>query len=1228
MKLRFTSALLAVFFAFFSFATAQNKTLEILFSDPLEYPVVNTAFSLKADGTEIRSGYSSDNVIVEEWEYGQIVERNVLEVECPAMEETAFSAVLVVDISTSMSENVSESSSQAKIDVTKNVLKMFVQEMDPSRTEVAITAFCGDAMGLPINDPKPIRPYTTDKDALMYAIDNLPDLCSGTNWNAAFLHRNGFDWWEELSALHYCKPSVARYKPVIIFLTDGNHLPKWGGPVDYDQITLLAKQRNARIYVVQIGDEDITDDNQRAINYLAGVEGNSSDNQFLGITDADALETVYRDILQEAGEIGDPPPCHILWESGCEGGSATFTFLDHEGISATSEFELREDKKPYIEITPDVNYLFQDVAPGNSDTETLTLYARQNDLVIEGADMLNPIRAQGRYTIVDWGDQAPPPINLTEGEPYDIVVEYTPADENYSKATFELTGTACGGREFTVEGEMLPFLRDLDMGDVAINSSSSDTFTGLFCNKTGGAIRVNSASLEENDADNFELLSPTGSFEVDSGDCIEVSIRFSPIEPAGTKQTQLKFRTNYGNDRTFECTVTGNALGDKTMTHDSPGFDSTDCNNTTTETTIMLENSGNVEMGVTNCEILPDETNFGITSQCPPTIGAASQEPLTIEFHPSVFQNADHTATLRVESDAENSPYEIDLIGPMRNIAFSLPNNADFGEVCVGSPQNFTIDVTNDGNVGFMVDLAINAPFQPVNGSVYLPAGETVPVEIEFAPASDGSFDEELAVTDQECGYEETITVSGMGVYPSITLNPQINLSATIGDDASDQITLTNNSDSPLNIQSITPVDNVRFNVTNINPPLATDLAPGGTLTFTITYTPQTGDSDFLESGLQITGNTCNFDTTATITGNPGLATINIEIDEYTGFDGETKYIPVYLRNGNNFDQSNTTEITADIRYNGKLLESQNYTESAPDAQGFRTITLSNISVNPINTEQEIVEIEFLVKQTDPAVVSTPLEILNPTGDGGAQLIPDNGLFDLNPASAIISIDSVKAQPGENFKIPIRIRDAQNISDFNDSIKAKIRFNGTILEPRWEPDLIDKKSFDKDNGEWEITLRFPPNINNGILNELPVRAMLGSVTETSIAIDSLWLKVGGANLTAEPGHFALVGLCKDGEEDSTRLFKYNPNASAQIISIKPNPNEGTATIEYETSEVAQTTLWISDILGNRVKRIASGVLERGVKTAQFEAQELPDGVYFIILQTPTQIVREKIYILR
>ena len=1177
----------------------------MFYNETSNFPYIITGFKLyDKSNNEIRNSgtniiINADNVRIQEKEYGQTVDRTVLSApDCPEQTQTTFSAILVCDISTSMAEVLS--SGQKKIDVLREVVIDFIKNFDPKRTEVAITTFAGDALGHPDDiDMKPFRPFTTNKDSLMLAANYLAEknLRQGTNWNAAFIAKKQQQYIKNLSALYYTRPTVRKYKPVIIFLTDGNHLPKWdqpgfGGPVQVFTIRQEAIANNATIYCIQFGNEDLTDENQQSLEQLAEIGKDPHDNSpnlWTKVVDATTLKNIYQQILIEAGTIGDPPPCYVTWLSGCDGGSATFTFtlLDGSFATGTTEYTIAPNKKPALQITPS-QFAFENVAPVSKQKQKITLKAIQNFVEIYKIDFKKSIRGISRYTVSDWGPKGPPPFTLQKDSSCEIEVEYTANDSLFSEVLLEVNSSACSGKEFTLQGFMSPYVETLDCGGVQIGSTKDVTFTQAFCNKTGTPIAINFLNLTGTDKNEFEIVDYQPKGILDTAECLQVTIRFKPTkEPPSQRTANLKIQTNYKGNQEFSGIIIGNAIGGKTMTSINPGFDSASCNQMSVESIILLENSGNITININKAEILPDQTNFEIkNNQYPSTIAPGTQEPITIIFHPTKLENNNKTAQLKIESDAENSPYLIDLIGPMRNIDFINDNNLDFGRICVGVPDTQTVGIANTGNVPVTLNLSTTPTFSLIKNTITIDVGKKENLMVIFNPTVDGSINKQLTIFNAECNITKQTNLSGIGIQPDLESNiDPIVINAIFGSQKSFSISITNQSQSPVQIQSIIPQD-PQFTIQNYSPFTPPGSLPaGGILNFDIVYTPTSADS--IKTTLNILTSTCNYEKIIPLTGAPAQATIDIKIDNYTGYEGKEYNFELYLENGQNFDKSGTTEINTTIKYDGTLLIADPLLNpTPPDGNGFQTIILNNIPVIPQNNKQVIKTLKFTIKKTGTNNQSV-LDIFNTNGNGGANFNEIDGSFSLNPANPKITIDTLAAFPGEETYIIIRMSDTANVNNqINKNILMNLYFYGSLLEPL-SSNYIVSRYFDKATHIWKLNLQLPAETTNGdILAKIPVKAMLGNDTLTSIYIDSVRVKEGGANFTIKNSLFKLKGVCID-SEGKARLF--NPYVNATIKSVTPNPAENMIIIEFETSEQGFTEIWISDLMGNKINNVYSGI---------------------------------------
>jgi hypothetical protein len=222
-----------------------------------------------------------------------------------------------------------------------------------------------------------------------------------------------------------------------------------------------------------------------------------------------------------------------------------------------------------------------------------------------------------------------------------------------------------------------------------------------------------------------------------------------------------------------------------------------------------------------------------------------------------------------------------------------------------------------------------------------------------------------------------------------------------------------------------------------------------------------------------------------------------------------------------------------------------------------------------------------------------------------------DGLFSVMAATADIIIGSVQAMPGEKFELPIEIASAQNLSaDIHESISFDIRYNATLFEP-----INDTPEGAMDGQERVITLSttaLPENESAAPIN-YKFRAMLGNAESTPIKVENAKAGNGRIDFAIENGKFNLENICREGGD---RLF--DPFASAGLAPVAPNPASGNIRIEFTTSEKGYTQLRMLDALGNPVADIYSGIPQPGSHSTEISASDMPTGVYFIIMNTPTQ----------
>jgi DNA-binding beta-propeller fold protein YncE len=83
-----------------------------------------------------------------------------------------------------------------------------------------------------------------------------------------------------------------------------------------------------------------------------------------------------------------------------------------------------------------------------------------------------------------------------------------------------------------------------------------------------------------------------------------------------------------------------------------------------------------------------------------------------------------------------------------------------------------------------------------------------------------------------------------------------------------------------------------------------------------------------------------------------------------------------------------------------------------------------------------------------------------------------------------------------------------------------------------------------------------------------------------------------------------------------------------LIQNFPNPFNPTTKIKYTIPEKANHSLIVFDVLGNELRELVGGEVEAGEYEADFDATNLPSGVYFYRLQTEEFIETKKMILLK
>ena len=210
--------------------------------------------------------------------------------------------------------------------------------------------------------------------------------------------------------------------------------------------------------------------------------------------------------------------------------------------------------------------------------------------------------------------------------------------------------------------------------------------------------------------------------------------------------------------------------------------------------------------------------------------------------------------------------------------------------------------------------------------------------------------------------------------------------------------------------------------------------------------------------------------------------------------------------------------------------------------------------------------------------------------------------------SASLSISADSGKPGDIVYVPVVIHPLNQTQLAGVSCRVQISYNASILSP---VGIINGEIDSVGSGFIIFTVddAADPAFVKCIVG-------LGDTTATNVHIDTVeWECISQTELS--DGEFALTGLCKQG---GTRLFLADSGLS--LTQNNPNPFGGTTTIQFRTIENGETRLWVADVLGREQALLVEGYRNAGSYEIGFDGNGLHAGIYFYILQTPTQTLRK------
>jgi|GEM_PF-1895989 len=857
---------------------------------------------------------------------------------------------------------------------------------------------------------------------------------------------------------------------------------------------------------------------------------------------------------------------------------------------------------------------FGDVKGGTPQQETFVLRnsSSTDPLQISGL-VLSPANSQVRIV---W-PTIPPSRSIAPGDTMRVIVEYVPSGTSplpamgvkaivsspcNDTATVALTGRPLkGSLGRTV---IRPF--------VSSPCNSDPILQQMRVYNTGSTpITVQSPTATPAV---FSVVSPLAAFVLQPGDTQTITLRYTP-GAVGTINGTLTILSNDPENAKIEDILTG--------TRDTALIQPRDRFIRFTKVahcaigdtvTLVLSNNGSVNDTV-------------ISVSCPAPFEAYPSPPYFLRPGDTVALRlvfralvpGTYSEQLTYRTTVCNQEYTVQMDGEKVDSAFTV-DPIDFGDVQVGNNGSAGTNVTNLSTLGVRVRGAVvNPPNPDITVTTPFPfdigPGGTGAVNLQFAPTAAGSIPAGTTLQiliDSVCPAVLNVSTSGRGIEGGIAFDGQFNGGTVLFcRDTVDSVVVRNIGQYPvtLNPPAVNPAASTAFFTVTNAASYPVLLTPGDSAQVVIHFTPGAGVPGPIAGTVDFTTDDPQNPSASLVIGGVrgeqqiGIAGTGVP-PTGVGFVGSGSH---WLVNTGN----------APIVVNG-------VTVGAPF-----TVT-STLPATPTTLQPgDSLLVNFDFAPQSAGMFNDSLVIVSADVPCGinAQAISGEGI-DMSVITGQGEWVSSQGAPGQIVRIPLRLMTDMGALDIRKFV-ASVRFNPTVLVPLRI--LLDSSivpgwqvtGTDFDRGQATFTCEgTTPLDSTGVLAQFEALVALGDSTVSAITPgDTLSLVSPRALFRVAAGQFTLLSSCTVGGE---RLVQVGEGL--KIAAVRPDPVRDIAEIEFHTVESGRTSLHIYDALGRAVSTLVSEDLQPNSYVVAFSGRELPSGVYYLELRSPTQRERRQVII--
>lgn len=816
----------------------------------------------------------------------------------------------------------------------------------------------------------------------------------------------------------------------------------------------------------------------------------------------------------------------------------------------------------------------------------------------------------------------PPPRQLAPGDTMQAVIEYQPANEAALPPTelLAVLTSPCRdtlsylvtGRGTTASIGLSRNVLTLGVGPCAPLAPVEDTLS---------VFNIGSASVTVSNPvilpGTFSLVSPPAGFTLRDGESKTVTVRYTPTG-AGVVSGTLTYTTTDPKRPNLSVDLVGR--------RDTIGLEASrqrlvfptilSCQNEIADT-LVLRNTGTVPDTISRMFIEPP-TNFLVGTPPPLRILVRDSLKLPLIFAP----NSDGTFQVRLIL-AVGSCGRTDTVileGTRHALEQSL-TDLDFGSVPLGSSGSAIATVTNNNPAAIRVtgarilpastELAIIPGQFPLN----IAPGLTGQIQATYAPLIPGDLPGGIRLEvdiDTICASTLVSAVHGKAVEGGIsTSRSQVNFGSLLEcRQKVDTIIVKNIGIVPVAVlsASIAPATATEFSVVGgtLGPPAT--IAPGDSESIIVRFAPIPPPDGLRLAGLEF------------ITDDPISPQVRVQL-------GGTRMSNAVVLRGPGFGvvgPGTSVQVAHWIVNTGTAPLTPASLGIAPPFRIVSTSPSLTSTIQPGDSFQVVIEFApASVGQYDDTIRLYALDACD-----SLRISISASAVDLRIITAAGIWGSLTAKPGDRIRVPMTLLD--DISSIPvRQLTARLSFNpgafyptgvslaGSVV-PNWSA-----SSFTRGPGRTSFTIGGPDPIGGpGTIVYVEGIVTIGdSILNDLWSTDTVLTDHPRARIVLAKGTLSLEGLCDVGGNRLVQAY-----GSFGIKSIRPNPAHDMAEVLFEIVEDGRTTVTVHDALGRVVARPIDAVVTARRYVVAVSVGDMPAGMYYLELRTPTQVERRALLI--